>query len=575
MLRLQNERMKGALLPSAGEFFKHYGLTPEKLALAKPDAIVMHPGPMNRGVEIDSAVADGDARGDPAAGDVRHRGADGGDEHARRANSTMKIEIANGRVDRPEARRSTASASLYIAAGTDRGDRRGARRLERQPRHRRARAASSRPGLVDLSARLREPGFEYKATLESEMAAAVAGGVTSLACPPDTDPPLDEPGLVEMLKHRARVAQPGARLSGRRADRAARRATTLTEMGELTEAGCVAFSQADAPLVDTQVLLRAMQYAATFGYRVWLRPQDPHLGTRRRRARRRGRDAPRPAGDSRRRRDDRAGDDLRAGARDGRARAPVPAVVRPRASRMVRAAKARGPAGHLRRRRPSPAPVRRRHRLVRLRSATSCRRCAARATAPRCAPGVADGTIDLVCSDHTPVDDDGKQVPFGEAEPGATGLELLLPLTLKWAREDERAAAGGARARSPRRRPRLLGCGAGTSAVGGAGRRLRVRSGRALDGRARRRCAARARTRRSSDSRFRAACATRWSAGRSCTRAESVNESAMTAHLPNRPHSAGKCSPCSGYGSAWRLDRCRNEQPARRRGIVRPPQHSS
>ena len=59
MLRLQNERMNGALLPSAGEYFKSYGLTPEKLALAKPDAIVMHPGPMNRGVEIDSAVADG------------------------------------------------------------------------------------------------------------------------------------------------------------------------------------------------------------------------------------------------------------------------------------------------------------------------------------------------------------------------------------------------------------------------------------------------------------------------------------------------------------------------------------
>jgi len=59
MLRLQNERMNGALLPSAQEFFKSYGLTPEKLAHAKPDAIVMHPGPMNRGVEIDSAVADG------------------------------------------------------------------------------------------------------------------------------------------------------------------------------------------------------------------------------------------------------------------------------------------------------------------------------------------------------------------------------------------------------------------------------------------------------------------------------------------------------------------------------------
>jgi aspartate carbamoyltransferase catalytic subunit len=59
MLRLQNERMQGAALPSAQEYFKHFGLTQERLALAKPDAIVMHPGPMNRGVEIDSSVADG------------------------------------------------------------------------------------------------------------------------------------------------------------------------------------------------------------------------------------------------------------------------------------------------------------------------------------------------------------------------------------------------------------------------------------------------------------------------------------------------------------------------------------
>lgn len=61
MLRLQNERMRGALLPSAQEYFANYGLTPARLALAKPDAIVMHPGPMNRGIEIDSAVADGQA----------------------------------------------------------------------------------------------------------------------------------------------------------------------------------------------------------------------------------------------------------------------------------------------------------------------------------------------------------------------------------------------------------------------------------------------------------------------------------------------------------------------------------
>jgi hypothetical protein len=123
---------------------------------------------------------------------------------------------------------------------------------------------------------LREPGFEYKATLESEVDAAVAGGVTSLACPPDTDPPLDEPGLVEMLKYRARSINkahvyPVGALTQRLAGE------SLTEMSQLAEAGCVAFSQAEQPLVDTQVLLRALQYAATFGHRVWLRPQEPHL----------------------------------------------------------------------------------------------------------------------------------------------------------------------------------------------------------------------------------------------------------------------------------------------------------
>src|SRR5687768_2557956 len=132
------------------------------------------------------------------------------------------------------------------------------------------------PGLVDLSARLREPGFEYMATLDSEMEAAIAGGVTSLACPPDTDPPLDEPGLVEMLKFRAKnlnlahVYPVGALTVGLKG-------THLTEMAELTDAGCVAFSHADAPLTDTRLLMRALQYASTFDFPVWLRPQDPGL----------------------------------------------------------------------------------------------------------------------------------------------------------------------------------------------------------------------------------------------------------------------------------------------------------
>ena len=133
------------------------------------------------------------------------------------------------------------------------------------------------PGLVDLAARLREPGHEHEGMLESEMAAAVAGGVTSLVCPPDTDPVLDEPGLVEMLKfraeklHQSRLFPLGALTRGLAGE-------VLTEMAELTESGCVGFGQAEVPLASTQVLQRALQYAATYGYTVWLRPQEMHLG---------------------------------------------------------------------------------------------------------------------------------------------------------------------------------------------------------------------------------------------------------------------------------------------------------
>src|SRR5512140_602228 len=113
----------------------------------------------------------------------------------------MKIHIKNGRLIDPLNKLDTV-ADLYIAAGKIAAVGKapagfGANRVID------AAGLVVCPGLIDLAARLREPGFEYKATLESEMLAAAAGGVTSLACPPDTDPPLDEPGLVEMLKFRA------------------------------------------------------------------------------------------------------------------------------------------------------------------------------------------------------------------------------------------------------------------------------------------------------------------------------------------------------------------------------------
>jgi dihydroorotase len=318
------------------------------------------------------------------------------------------------------------------------------------------------PGLVDLSARLREPGLEYRATLESEMAAAAAGGVTSLACPPDTDPPLDEPGLVEMLKHRARLPEfahiypVGAltlKLEGKR----------LTEMAELAEAGCIAFGQANTPVLDTQVLMRAMQYAATFGFPVWLQAQDPHL-----------------AGGG-------VAHDGAVAARLGLAGIPVVAetialatilhLARETGARlhitrissadgleMIAAARASGiavscdvSAHHLHlcdddigffdpHARLDP-PLRSR------RDRDALRR------------GLADGSINALCSDHTPVDDDAKQTPFDEAEPGATGLELLLPLTLKWAQEMKLPLAR-ALARVTCDPAHILGIAAGTLAAG-------------------------------------------------------------------------------------------------------------
>lgn len=288
------------------------------------------------------------------------------------------------------------------------------------------------PGLVDLAARLREPGHEHEGMLESEMAAAVAGGITSLVCPPDTDPVLDEPGLVEMLKfraeklHQARVFPLGALTRNLQGD-------TLTEMGELTEAGCVGFSQAEVPLANTQVLQRALQYAATFGYSVWLRPQELHLG--------KGVAASGPLA-----------------TRLGLSGVPVAAetialhtifeLMRTTSARvhlcrissaagveLVRRAKQEGlkvscdvsinslhltdtDIGFFDSRARLNPPLRQQRDRDALQA------------------GLADGTIDALVSDHTPVDEDAKTLPFAEAEPGATGLELLLGLALKWGLAD-------------------------------------------------------------------------------------------------------------------------------------------
>ena len=302
------------------------------------------------------------------------------------------------------------------------------------------------PGLVDLSARLREPGYEYKATLKSEMQAAMQGGVTSLICPPDTDPVLDEPGLVEMLKYRAGKLQQ-ANVHPLGALTMGLKGKALTEMMELTEAGCIGFSQAEEVIEDTTVLLRAMQYAKTFGFTVWVRPQDAHIGR---------------------------GGIAHSGplaSRLGLAGVPVMSetialhtvfeLVRATGARvhlcrmssaagleLVRAAKKEGL--------PVTCDVAVHH--VHMTDADiGFFDSNARVTPPfrsqrdrdAIRAALYDGTIDAICSDHTPVDDDEKLLPFGEASPGATGLELLLSLAIKWADDYAGVQHGAAGSATP------------------------------------------------------------------------------------------------------------------------------
>ena len=343
----------------------------------------------------------------------------------------MKILIENGRVLDP-ATGLDKVCSLALAAGRIIA-------IDRQPRDfapQRTIDASGcwvLPGLVDLSARLREPGYEHERMLESEMAAAVAGGVTSLVCPPDTDPVLDEPGLVQMLKfraeklHQARLFPLGALTRGLAGE-------VLTEMAELTEAGCVGFGQAEVPLASTRTLQRALQYAATYGYTVWLRPQEMHLGqgvaASGALATRMGLPGVPVAAETI------ALHTIFELLKSTPARVHLCRLSSSAGVQLVRQAKAEGlpvscdvsinsllltenDIGYFDSRARLMPPLRQQRDRDAL--------CA----------GLRDGTIDALVSDHNPVDADAKDLPFAQAEPGATGLELLLSVACKWAQEQD------------------------------------------------------------------------------------------------------------------------------------------
>lgn len=284
------------------------------------------------------------------------------------------------------------------------------------------------PGVIDSWARLREPGLEHKATIATETLAAVAGGITTLCLPPDTDPVLDTIAVARFIKRRAqlagraRVVTIGALTQGLQGE-------LLAEMAELTEGGCVAVTNAHYPMKDLRLLRRALEYAATFDILVVVQPLDPALSKRG------------------------CAHEGVIATRLGLPGIPVSAETAPLAQllailpetgarihinnvssraavRLIEQAKADGlpltasvSAHHLwLSEMDTDALCGNTHVLPPLRSLRD--RDALR-------EGLARGIIDCVISDHQPHEPDAKLAPFPATEPGISGLETLLPLMLK------------------------------------------------------------------------------------------------------------------------------------------------
>lgn len=289
------------------------------------------------------------------------------------------------------------------------------------------------PGLIDLCARLREPGLEHKASIASESAAASAGGITTLCCPPDTDPVIDTPAVVNLIQEKAqqigkvRVLPVGALTRGLKGK-------DLSEMSALKRAGCVALGNAHSPMANTLVLRRALEYAASHDLLVVIRPEDPWLADR-------GCVHEGPTAT-------RLGLPGIPDAAETVAIAQVLALVEhtearvhfaqlscARATRMIAKAREKGA--------PVSADVAA-HQLHLSELDIDGFNAMCHVSPPLRSPGDRDalraalksGVITAICSDHQPHEPDAKLDVFPSTEPGMASLEMLLPLTLKLVDED-------------------------------------------------------------------------------------------------------------------------------------------
>ena len=290
------------------------------------------------------------------------------------------------------------------------------------------------PGLIDLCARLREPGQEHKASIDSECRAAAAGGITTLCCPPDTNPVIDTPAVVELIRHRtqqvgaARVVTLGALTRGLRGEQ-------LSEMAALQQAGCVGVSNAMMPLASTLIERRTFEYAATFGLTVFLHADDAALS---------------------------ANGCIHEGQLSTRLGLPgIPQAAETVAvARDLALIQQTGVRAHFCRLTTQPAV-----RMV-ARAQFDGIPVSADVAIPNLylseldtiefgadyhfipplrtqedreelRKGVLSGTLSALCSDHQPHEPDAKLAPFPATEPGASGVDSLLPLTLKLVEEQQ------------------------------------------------------------------------------------------------------------------------------------------
>jgi dihydroorotase len=290
------------------------------------------------------------------------------------------------------------------------------------------------PGLVDLCARLREPGYEFKATIRSETTAAALAGITTVCIPPDTDPVIDEPALVDLIQKRAQ-AHGGADVAILGALTTKLEGTQLSQMATLKAAGCSGLSNALRPVANNRVWYRALEYAATHALTLHVVPLEPalanngvaHAGAV---ATRLGLPGIPVSAETV------AIAQLLALIEETGARVHFGRISSAAGIAMIAAAKTR--------KLPITADVAI-HQLLLNESAIEGFDSQAHVIPPlrseqdrqALVAAVKSGVIDAICSDHQPHDQDAKQNPYPDTEAGISALDTLLGLACQLAEREQ------------------------------------------------------------------------------------------------------------------------------------------